>query len=353
MKIIFKVTNAAANNGAELVGDTKFKEFYPEVNKNTKWTEVTPYIRQATEKYVLPYIGKPLYEDIADKYHSDAALQPFEEELLYRLQLAVAYYTAVFGIPKKLDVWSSMGIVNNTPNGGSAPVTQWNYKAKLYDVTCTADDFMDALMELLETQLRAGNNYVVTLWKNEACYLKGTTPIFRHTWEFQEYYPILNNRRTFLMLTTHLRTAAEKYLLPILCENMWLELSAQYQTGNLTPANALLLKKCRLMLAPWAIAECVPLHTFRLDEDGFKAISSTDGMDMRDNAVKNLRQTRIEAIKYKAEETARQFTQDLIAFLYEHAEDYPTWKASPCCKKKDSEIDCNCKIVATKSSMFL
>ena len=340
MKLIFKPTIPVIAPTLPKVGDTNFKEHYGEVNRNMLFVEIELYIRQATELYIIPFIGRPIYDDIAAKFHANATLSDEQKFFLQLLQDTVAYYTMRHAYPKKRSVMASMGIVENSPKDGSNPASAIAYKQTLWDLTLNADKFLDNVIFYMQEQVAAGVADF-DLWKDDPSYTKNVHPLFRTTDVFQKYYNIHNSRRTLQVFYPSIRVVERKYLKPILCDEMLAELYEQIEKNTLSTKNKILLEYVREVAAFATIYEGVELNNVVLEADGVRALSSDDGSDKRSSVLQAFKDS-IAAIKWKCDENMRMFSQDLIVFLNKNADDYPSWKASDC-NKNISNSDCGCK----------
>src|SRR5690606_4134483 len=127
MDLLFKIT-AGSPATPPHVGDTNFLDPYTGANRSLACAEIPPGIRQATEKFVLPYIGTELYDNLAAKYQTNTALTNEQAKVLELLQDCIAFYTAYHVLPERNAFLASMGVIQNTPTEGSAqPVNQWGW----------------------------------------------------------------------------------------------------------------------------------------------------------------------------------------------------------------------------------
>lgn len=334
MKSIFKkATGAPAVT--DKVGDYNFKEHYPDVNRNMSWSELTPYIRQATRRFILPYVGQELYDDIADKVLAGTVLDAPQTEFLERLRDAVAYCTIMVILPKKKTVVASMGAVENIATEGTTGTSLWGFKTTLWSVAQDADRNTDELMSYLEEQVRNNNTYF-DLWKNSTAFSAGRAPLFRTTAEFQEQQNINSSRRTFIAMLPIIRQVSKVHIIPAISQEQYDELVTQVATNTLTAENTTLLDLVRNAQAAWTVyyaAEKLPILP---DQDGFRLISNAEAVDQRAYSSETTLRA-IEGIKYSAENEVRRSMADLIAFLHEHSDDYPTWKDSAANPDNDTD----------------
>lgn len=325
MKLVFNKTTGAPST-TDKVGEYNFKDHFPEVNRNMMWSELQPYIRQATRRYILPLLGNDLYEDIADLLESGDPLTVNQAEFVERLRDACAYYTMMAALPSKKTVLASMGAQENTAKEGTTTSTLWAFRTALWSAAQNADRTMDEVLEYLESVVKSGDTYF-DLWKDSDAYIIGKADIFRTTADFQAFQNINSSRRTYLAMLPILKQATKTHLIPVIGQAQYDELVTAYRENSLTTQQASLLERIRSSLAAWAVYYATNKIPILPDQDGFRVISNADAIDQRAYSTETISGA-IERIRAGAEQDARQNTADIQSFLAENAGDYPTWNAS-------------------------
>lgn len=334
MKSIFKKTTGSPT-ATDKVGDYNFKSHYPDVNRNMSWSELEPYIRQATRRFVLPFIGQELYDDIADLVQAASALSDEQAEFLERLRDAVAFYTIMVTLPKKKTIVASMGAVENVATEGTTGTSLWGFKTTLWSVAQDADRNMDELLSYLEAQVKAANVYF-DLWKDSAAFNAGNADLFRNTADFQAYQNINLSRRTFVAMLPIIKQVSKRQIVPAISQAQYDVLVTQLRANTLTVANTALLDLVRAAQSAWAVHFAADKLPILPDQDGFRIISNAEAVDQRAFSAE-VTQNAITGIKYAAEADAKQNTSDLVAFLHDNAADYPLWKASTANPDNDTD----------------
>ncbi len=324
MELVFKVITAPAPP-VPTVGDTNFQQHYSGVNTSMAWAELEPAVRQATEKFVLDYVGSELYDDLADKFQNDTSLTDEQAKALLLLQDTVAFYAIYHILPEKNSVVASMGVVQNVPDGGAQPVNQWGWKAKRWSALENADTFLDRLLAYLEKQVAASVIYFY-LWKDSAAYNVKTSDFFRQTAQLDEYLNIQQSRRSFISLVRFMKQVEEDVIKPILCDDLY----AAMLVYPLTDENTLLLPYIRRAVAYLGAAEAIPHHRIVIDGDGFRVVSQLDGFDERRNLTNNTHETAIGSLLLRCEDQGRKAVARLSKFLEDNLADYPDYKNSTC-----------------------
>ena len=322
MELVFKITS---NPDTPLVGDTNFKEHYSGVNVAMAWADISPAIRQATEKFVLPYIGTELYDDLVAKYQADN-LESYHEKAIQLLQDCVAYYSVYHILPEKNTVIASAGVLQNTTEGGATGINQWGWKAARWSALENGDTFLDRLLNYLEEQVAAEETYF-DIWKNSKAYKVKTSAFFRHTAELDDYLNIQMSRRSFISLVRFMRQVEEDVIEPMICTDLFATLAG---TAALSTANAKLIPLIRKAVAYLGAAEAIPHHRVVIDGDGFRVVSQTDQFDDRRNMTNNTHAEAIQSLMVRCQKRGGEALQKLGQFLESNIDDYPDYKNSPC-----------------------
>lgn len=323
MKNIFAHTNKVSPN----VGDKKFNLSFSEVDINTPWAEIEQHSLNAAEFAIIPYIGRDIYNDIADLIEQNSELSASQTEFVRLLRLAVAYHTAVEYFPKKYTHTAAAGIgQNQASHFSNAPIAA--FKISLWDITKSADRHLDKLLSFMESEVAKGNTYF-DLWKNSNAYQRAKTPFFRATSEFQQYFNIFNSRATFLALISHISDVCEDIIAPILCDALFIQIADQISSSIVSEPNTKLLHLIRRAVAPLAIAKAAPYLQIIVEADGLKVVSSTDNMDKRDAPMRQ-HQALVQTLADRCNADGLKALNLLKKYIVDNADKYPLYQNTPC-----------------------
>lgn len=325
---MLNIFKASSNTAKPRVADVGILDHY-EFDANLTWSEVERYTLDAIRSAIIPYIGMPLYESIAAKVNNSTALSPEQTELLFLLRRATAYYAATIMIPLKVTTTAAAGMVN-TNSEHVSPSSLSQVKFSLWQVTRQADRHLDLLLEFLEKQVALDNDYF-DLWKTSSAYKRGSTPFFRRTQDFQDYFNIFTSRATFLALVPHISDICEDVIEPVLCSDLFMQLATQITADDVTESNQRLLYHLRRAIAPLAIAKATPYLAIVPEADGFKIVSNTEGMDKRESATRQYQAT-IAALVERCRADGDDRLNKLRKFLADNIADYPLYADSKCYK---------------------
>lgn len=323
MQLLFKTTSSQPHTPTE-VGDTDFMAHYTGVNHSMAWDELTPGIRQATEKYVLDFVGLDVYDTLATHYQADSG-SLFEKRAIELLQDCIAYYTAYHVMPEKTAYFTSSGVNQNSSTDGSGqPASQWGWKNKRWSALENGDSFLDRLLTLLEK-----NPIEFPYWAASSQSGASASGYFRTTADLNAIIDIKGSRRTYLTLLRYLRNVESDLMEKVFCE-LNDELVLQIKMGNLTDANKTLVRRARKAIAFAALFEAIPNHRLVIEHDGFKFVSQGDQFDDKRNMTNPNHANAIDSLRDDADRKARLYMTELTTFLKKNKADYSTWVLSPC-----------------------
>lgn len=324
MQIVFKITTSPTPSNP-IVADTNFGQHYAGVNASFAWSELSPGIRQATQLYILPYIGLQMYLSLASKYNNAVVMTDEETQALEYLQDAAANYAVYHLLPQKASSLATLGNVQQSPEGGAQPSPQWTLNMKRDDALMVADKALDMLLQYMEFQIQEGSNDF-DLWKNDPAYKTKTSVFFRHTSEMEEYLNIKGSRRTYVSIIPFFAQVERRIIKAALCGPLYEAL----QTYPLTIENELLLPLIKEAVAYLGAADALPHHRVVIDGDGFRVVSQTDGYTDRRNLTNNVHESAVQALLATYQERGAEALRELKYFLEENIEDYPLYASSNC-----------------------
>jgi hypothetical protein len=331
----------AGSATTDLVKDYDLKEHYPDVNMNTPWNNLSPYMRQAIRSYVVPFIGRTLYEDICNKIQAATALDDVQAEFAERLKDVCAHYGIMHMLPKKKTIVASFGAVENNAKEGTTS-SIWGFKTTLWSLVQDADRMMDELLGFLQEMVEEGEVYFIENWKDEPAYSSVSSGFFRQIGDFQKYHPINNSLRTFKTLVPFMEEVSERIILPLICQEQYDRLLTAVKDNDATDAEKKLIHLVRKVVAKFTVYEAAIGLPILAEHDGFRVISNTDAIDRLaydSEAIK----TAIQGVREHAERSGNTAKADLVSFLISNQTDYPLWENSPCNKTGSETFQVVCE----------
>jgi hypothetical protein len=324
MNILFKIVTSPAPS-LPTVGDTNFKDHYPDINQNMSWAEMLPTVRTAAEQWLVPFVGEELYADMVSKVTTNATLSAEQGRTLELMRDALANYTVYKKMPDKAATVAALGVVQNTPDGGSQPASQWAFREKRLAALANADSALDRLLAYLEKQTAT----YFDLWKTSSAATYKRADFFGNTLELGEYLNIKESRRSFVSIVPFLRRAEQNRVKAVLCDTLY-DSVVSAPTATL---NAPLVPYIKEAVAYLGAAVAVPHHRVVVDGDGFRVVSQTDGFEDRRNLTNSVHESAVGSLIEAYTKQGEAALARLLKYLEDNLAVYPDYENSDCRKK--------------------
>lgn len=323
MKLLFKLVGEPTK---PTLGDTNFRNHYPDINVNTGWQSVRHAVKQATRAYVIPYITEKLYKGIAEKYDTSAEMNADEKELLEMLQDCIAEYTIWHLSPRLNITISDFGIrQDNGSNGTSNPAQMWAYKHAMWKVMESADRQLDSILRFLEAKTFAD-------YEDARAELTPDDLLVSHTNDFQKWVDISKSRRTFVKLLPSIRKAQDSHIKTLLGVEQYAELLEKRKDNSLNGTERNLLEIVQKCLVYESFVQGLPFLRCKIDGGAVFSLTDIDGMNTKQTGHYEL----VEQLKQQAIKDSYEAECELKNYLYENVEELPTWGESEAKKSQDS-----------------
>lgn len=294
----------------------EIKEFIS-VNHNFELTDIMPSIRQACNKYIIPAIGLPFFNQLAEAYRLDNASIP-EDLAIQAIQEALAHYSYFLYAPIGFVQIGNNGIQEATSQN-SGPARQWvTYDLKVALLE-SGDVALDACLQFLETNAAA-----YPAWQASEAYTRSKESFLNSADAISEYINIQNSRRTFLAMRPFIRKAERHYLTNLLGNELLEELKEQIKTNTLSAENKKVVKLIEPALAQLALHKAIPELAMKVSADGIKVQSFSNGIIKKDTAS----DTYLSALSRTLEVDGNADLQALTTYLIANAEAIPLFKNS-------------------------
>ena len=335
---LFRITTGTTYDDSH-VKDTDFKLFYPAINRNMAWPTLEPYVKQAEECYIAPWISDAFYQEIELCYLDLPKTEvialcnptgfhktkidsiPAKDLVVYYLRIASAYYTIYTSMPHLNMRFGDAGLLETNPDDAT-PVRQWVYKDARWNALMTGYKYLDKAIALMESEIADGS-VEYEKYRNSTAYSVSKELLIPNADTMDGFVNIKGSRRAYIGLRPYIRKAEKLYLKPLLREQFD-EIKTQHTAGTLTTENAALLAYMQPLLAEYTIIEATPEINLVNQGDGWKVLDTTDGMTSSKDSYKEA----IQHLINKAASNADYFKAELEGFLYENITDYPTFEAS-------------------------
>ena len=248
-----------------------FKASVPVMHRSVPWEEeISPLTDQAADAYVIPYIGKELYDELSTQV-SGNALTTDNSALLVHLKKSVAYYTYMDMLTSHAAHMSSMGLQESlSSDGTSRPASNFVRNDARQQAANKADFYLDQTLLFLEKQvLSDGTKF--PLWKNSEVYQDFFELFIWSTPQLTRWIKGIKSHRAMFSIRHNIRWVQEREIAPLLGEDFYNDLQTKIKerpTTALTSEYADLLSKIQPYLANQSMLESIPEHRIEIANGG-------------------------------------------------------------------------------------
>lgn len=253
----------------------ELKKYISTLHKNTSHDTLLSFIEQAEFKYVMPFVGPELMEELQVAY-DEGTLSEAQQTLLKLLGKAIAFYALLDTLPFLNASIGDTGVMENQPSG-SAPARQWVYHHLENSTATNADVFLDLALSHLDK-----HKDLFPAWSESETYKESKSLYINTTAELSRLTNVQGSRRAFISLQPFILRAEEFYIVPVLGN----ELHQLLKDSLLDPAaqnqaQRELLRLVKRALAQYTLVESVPELAFTHTGAGLKVLNENDGIRQR------------------------------------------------------------------------
>ncbi len=297
-----------------------------DIHKQTHWDTLKLFVEQSEDSYVIPLISPGIYTYLNSVVNTagfdpeTSFPEPEYKELYNRVCRVLAHFTMYEGLPFLNTPVGDIGVVQQQSKEGTATAAaQWRYDGRRMAHLNNADRFSDQLLTFMEA-----NADMFLDWKLSPSYTVTKDLFINNGSLLGEYLNTQGSRRTFLAMRTYIRLSEKKFIIPAIGQGMFDELKTQLLNNSLTPANEKLMSKVREASAWSGYYEGFWHMQLRIDAEGIKVVTSTDGSTRKDPGLV----TQMTEAYSSARGNMDTFLASLKQFIVENSADYPLFKSS-------------------------
>jgi hypothetical protein len=290
-----------------------------DIDKNSKIEVLQPRITEAERGYILPVLGKPLYDALLADLEEDT---PSAETvaLLPYIQKPLAWMAYYLFYRKPIGSLSHTGFTKRDFQHGQTPA-KWEIDSLKEELICTADRSLDELIAFLRE-----NPTYYPLWEDSDYWSANKSLIIQSAEQFDQYVKIGCSARTFQRMLYY-RQQAERNVPRAICGGLYARIVSEL-TGEteLSDEIKFLLPFLRPMIAFDAMSKAVLQMTFWRHGSDVMSWTYADGT-LTKNSLTFQEAKYISESYVKLYEDAR---NELLAFLKDNISDYPEYENSAC-----------------------
>jgi len=274
-----------------------------------------PHLEEAIEEFVLPYLGKPQYQQLIQRYDNEAIeSDSLEADFLRHVQKVAVLFAHYTAIPELILHLSAAGFQNPDHQ---ARIAKWqkegieaSYKTKGYKA-------LDRLLIFLEE-----NATQFPKWKESKGFQTTREFFITSAEEFHQFVNINRSRLVFNKLASSMRYVEQHLLKPVLGDNLFDLVKYQFQHNRLDEFNVRLVPYLKEALA-WLTFEEGILNI--VTEIGYQGIVQIPEVTPEREQIKL---SLVDRLRNKSKSRGEQMLFLLKEFLQDNVRDYPFFEYS-------------------------
>lgn len=298
----------------------ELKNFVP-VMGSLDFDSVLPFIARAEQKFIIPLLSKDQYTELLDYYHDedyDASATDALNLLLEQVRRPLAQFTFyLYAAQGNVNVGSAGIMQTHTEN--SKPAFQWAVEEVKQSYLDGGFEGLNMLEDFLIENIEDYEE-----WATSAEYPLLYELFINRPKEFNIYFSINNNRRTFMAMRHILKRHNDIKVKNLLGADLWDEIKEQVIDRDISVENEALLAFIRPALVHLTVADAVTELSVKIDEFGITVVSpgsTASAINSRTPAASSM----LNDLSRNERVTGEQFLQYLKDYLIDNADDYPLY----------------------------
>jgi len=296
----------------------KAEEFrkYIAVNISLSFDNLRPYIDSAERKFLMPLLGKSLYDQLITFYNSDQTGTDSQiwKTFLERCQAAVINLALLNAYPV-LNAFISDSGISRTHDKEKA-LFKYQEDALIDSFKENGFNGLDDVLEYLEANISKFDK-----WKESANYTLIKKSIIKSTSEFNAVYNIGNSRIVFLQLKPFINQIIDLELPSILGEDLVNRITTSLESETPDEKITNLLPDLRKTIVFSSIALGIDELGLNITERGSLFTLKTEGDGNTEQQFPG--QEYLAMLQSKNQKTANKYFSRLVRYITSHADDYP------------------------------
>lgn len=301
--------------------DTDFKTFYPAVQRNMAWETLAPYVEQAEERYIIPFISREFYDELNTEYNGAGIADADKAKCFRFLKFALANYTMMEAMPV-INIRIGDAGIKQTVTDDTQPAAKWAYSDAYRKCIEAAYQNLDMALLWAETQVKSSNTAFDTFRDSEA-YTESIELLIPNAQKLNAHFYINRSRQVYVRMRPYIEKAEDLHIKPLLGDDMYQELKTQITT-TLSTENQTLLKVVQKCLTSYAVV-IASAHVNLTNKGNAWKIYEAYEMTNSKEASKQDKQQLIT----EHEQLAIQYAEEVKQLLYANLDSYPTFRDSP------------------------
>lgn len=256
---------------------------YVGINADMNYMSIKPYLRSAEQNYIIPLVGKEIYDVLNNAVNSEDPLSPALTALLPYFEAPIATLAVLAYIPTGNVIISDNGIFMSEETN-LKPAALWAKEELQEFLKTTGYADLEALVDFL-----IDNSSDYPAFVAADAYKKFRGHFVSFTSEFNEIYDINASYRTFSRIKSVCQNIENDTIKDLLGEEYFDELIEKITDGDTTPDDKKIIPMVQRAIVFLAIAEACETLPIEFTDEGLviRSVSSNNVNRLTNSAPQN------------------------------------------------------------------
>lgn len=222
---------------------------YNKAFPNLKDDTILPFVEDATDKYLLPWLGKTQLAEIDNYVENGASGDTELDALLHYVQRALSRFVLHEASPS-MDI--NLGETGFTTKGSGDFVPASQQRVQKYNESLLKLGWqnIESMLKFLEDNI---DDY--PLWENSDAYTRATDNFIMYASDFQQYVDISHSRMFFQKLRPIMDQVEKFQIYPVISSELGEAIKDQIRAGTVSTENQKILDAVKPAVALLAMAD--------------------------------------------------------------------------------------------------
>lgn len=272
-----------------------------------KGTGTLPNVELAEERYLVPVLGRELYDTLVSAYDDADPLSETMKKLLIRCQAVIVPMAYFLDLPFIQTLLSDNGLIA-LESENSRKAYKWEFNTALEALQDRGYAAQEALILFLRT-----NREDYPLWDSSPYNSADAFAIIRDGGDLGSVIRLQQPHRCFLLLQPLFNVVAELYLIPALGEEYYTALSNRIRNGGIGSEEKYVLAKLRMAAGRLAMTQAATEMNVRFGAAGFTIVDIM--RDTPEEGRKNAPDRQLMRFREEMEKSGQALLQQTVEYL--------------------------------------
>lgn len=244
------------------------KQLMPRLLAKLNNNALLPNFDRAEQKYLMPLVGKDLYDKYVTIYQAGPVADPTQAQILKNMQLLVACHAFLDELGQNVATITDAGI-QSQQTANMPRIYGWEFKAFKSSLQDAAADSVDVLLQSLWI-----NRATLGEWTGSDAFGQFNSFLIKTAAEFNNCHPLFQPQRTFYAIKSIIRMVQAQVVKAEIGDDLINYFLTNYDT--LTAPEKICLYYLQNALAYYTVKRACEHYSVRFSDAGFTVVAMGD-----------------------------------------------------------------------------